>query len=233
MSRPLPVILCGGLGTRLGPLAADLPKPMVQVGGRPFLEHLLLQLRDQGFEEVLLLTGFRGDVIRAHFGTGEPLGLRLGYSQEPTPLGTGGALKWASNQIGTRFLLLYGDLYRPMDYAAFADRQQGNCLGVYPYVEGIHTIACGNVNVDREAGQVTRYLKDCPEAQLAYVDAGFGLFNPSLLDRLPAGACSFEHELYDALARERQLACELVDRTFFDIGNPEDLARTRAAFLSA
>ena len=229
---PLPVILAGGLGTRLGTICSDRPKPMVEVAGRPFLEHLLCQLATQGFRQALLLLGYRGDTIRAHFGNGEELGVELVYSQEPEPLGTGGALRLARHLIPERFLLLYGDLYRNLDYMALAQRHPGACLGVYPYVAGLHTIACGNVDADLNAGRVTRYLKNRPEMLLPYVDAGFGLFHRHHLDALPEGKSSFEETLYGRLAEGGELALELVDRNFYDIGNPEDLAHTRKAFAA-
>ena len=229
MDLPLPVILAGGLGTRLGPLAQGLPKAMVAVAGRPFLEHVLRQLARQGFAEVLLLTGFRSDIIEDHFGDGSGLGLRLAYSREPEPLGTGGAFKLAQARIRRRFLMLYGDLYRPVDYRALAQRHAGNALAVYPYVEGLTTIACPNVLLDGPGARVAVYAKDRPDLALDHVDAGFGLFEPEVLDRLPEGRSSFEAELFPALAAEGRLGAIRVDRKFWDIGNPDDLAAARQA----
>src|SRR6266567_9060405 len=93
------VILAGGLGTRLWPLTEAIPKPMVTVAGVPYLEHQLRLLAEQNLRDVLLLTGYLGEQIEAHFGEGERFGLRLEYSQEPSPLGTGGALRHARDQL--------------------------------------------------------------------------------------------------------------------------------------
>ena len=73
------VILAGGRGTRMRPLTDDLPKPMIEFGGRPFLEHLVELLADQGFERVLMLLGYRPDVIRDHFGDGSRFGIAIDY----------------------------------------------------------------------------------------------------------------------------------------------------------
>lgn len=227
MSLPQAVILAGGLGKRLGALAEGLPKPMVPVEGRPFLARIIAQLKDQGFEDVVLLVGHRAQVIKDHFGDGSAWGIRIRYSQEEAPLGTGGALKAASYLLGDRFLLLYGDLYREFDYAAFSDRHFKDCLAVYPFVEGLSTITSGNVDFHPEAGQVMAYRKNDPSAMLGWVDAGFGIFQTRHLEALPEGVCSFEEWLYPRLAKAGGLAGEAVDRRFFDIGNPEDLARTR------
>jgi D-glycero-D-manno-heptose 1,7-bisphosphate phosphatase len=223
----LPVILAGGLGTRLGALSEGLPKPMVPVGGRPFLEHVVRQLAGLGFPEALLLVGHRAETIQAHFGDGDGFGLGLRYSREPEPLGTGGALKLAAPLIPERFLLLYGDLYRDFDYRAFCARH-GQALAVYPYVPGLTTIACANVGLDAEGRFLRRYVKGEPAAGLAHVDAGFGVFHRDVLDLLPEGRSSFEERVYPALAAAGTLEAERVDRDFLDIGNPDDLAHARA-----
>ena len=228
---PLPVILCGGLGTRLGQLAEGLPKPMVPVAGCPFLEHLVRQLAGQGFPEILLLVGHKAEIIESYFGDGSAFGLRLRYSRETEPLGTGGALKLAASRIDDRFLMLYGDLYRAFDYADFCTRR--TCaLAVYPYVSGLTTIDCANVGLDGEGKRVARYVKGDPGAGLTHVDAGFGVFCRGALRLLPDGNSSFEQQAYPTLAASGKLDAELVDREFFDIGNPTDLAHARAYFGS-
>lgn len=227
MSLPLPVILCGGLGTRLGPLSEGLPKPMLPVAGRPFLEHILRQLAAQGFDEVLLLVGHRAELIQEHFGHGDSLGLKIRYSRELEPLGTGGALGLARPHIARRFLMLYGDLYRPVGYAGLASQCEGNILAVYPYARGLTSIACANVGLDPSGRRVSTYAKDRPDLALTCVDAGFGFFEPEALDLLPKGVSSFEASVYPALAARGELGALVVDRHFFDIGNPDDLAHAR------
>jgi len=223
------VILAGGLGTRLGALAQDLPKPMVDVGGKPFLEHMICMLARQGIRDIVLLTGHRAEVIERHFGDGTAFFAQIRYSREPQPLGTGGALLLARDLLAPQFLLLFGDVLRRIDYAAFCARHGGNCLAVYPYdTAGMTTIACGNVDLGRN-GRVACYRKGDAAAALPYVDAGFGVFTQAAVDLLPAGASSFETEVYDRLARQDRLDAEVLDRNFFDIGNPVDLARARAA----
>lgn len=229
---PLVIVPAGGRGTRLGRETSFLPKPMIRVGGRPFFEHVLDQLSAQGFSDVLLLTGYRSDVLERHFGDGTRWRIRLRYSQERTPLGTGGALRLAAALVSGRFLWMYADLFRAFDYSAFCRRHGGSCLAVYCYVPGLTTIACGNVTLDAEGRRVTMYRKDDPGAHLPYVEAGFGVFDPSVFRLLPEGTSSFEGTVYPALAARGILDGEVVDRNFFDIGNPADLESTRAAFSS-
>ena len=227
MALPLAVILAGGLGTRLGPLAEGLPKPMIPVAGRPFLEHVVLQLAAQGFEEILFLVGYRAEVVEAHFGDGHAYGLSIRYSREPEPQGTGGAFQFARPRIQRPFLMLYGDLFRPIDYAALCANLDGNALAVYPYVEGLTTIACPNIGLSLDESHVECYEKDRPDLPLTHVDAGFGCFQPEVLDLLPKGKSNFEARIYPALAREGRLRALPVTRDFFDIGNPSDLVHAR------
>ena len=112
------VILAGGLGTRLGPLTRPHPKPMVPVKGVPYLEHQLRLLARQGLTDIVLLTGYLGEQIEEYFGDGDRMGLRLRYSRELEPLGTGGALRQARPLLEEAFLVIYGDSYLRIDYAA-------------------------------------------------------------------------------------------------------------------
>jgi NDP-sugar pyrophosphorylase family protein len=217
------VILAGGLGTRLRPITETVPKPMVPVAGKPFLHHQLALLARQGFVEVLLLTGYLGEQIEAHFGRGAELGLSLRYQREERPLGTGGALRDALDQLDDRFIVLYGDSYLPFDNAAFADAfVAGNSLGmisVYRDPSG-GTDVPGNVELG-EGSLVRRYQKG---AGLPLIEAGVLAFRKEVVARLPGGApSSIEAELYPQLIAERQLRGYLTEQRFYDIGTPARL----------
>ena len=217
---PVVAVLCGGFGTRLGELPRDLPKPMISIGGRPYLERVLETFAERNLRRFVLLTGFRHDAIETHFGDGSRFGCDIRYSREQEPLGTGGALREARPLLGDRFLLTYGDVLRRYDYGRFVREHPGNCLAVYPRV------SVGNTDV--KDGMAIRFDKKAPE--LPFIDAGFSVVCTPALDLLPPeGACSFEEIVYATLARRGELACEIVNLDFFDIGTPDELARTRAA----
>ena len=113
------LVLAGGLGTRLRPVVADRPKALVEVGGRPFVTLLLDQLAAAGVRDVILCTGYRGEQVRASLGE-RYASLRLGYSQEPEPLGTAGALRLALPYVRSGVaLVLNGDSYCQADLRAF------------------------------------------------------------------------------------------------------------------
>ena len=208
-------ILAGGLGTRLGALAAGLPKPMIEIGGRPYLERVIESFARCGLREIVLLTGYRSEVIEEHFGDGTRFGVNIRYSRESEPIGTGGAVRAARALLGERFLLTYGDVLRRFDYDRFVREHPEPCLAVYPR----QTV--GNTAID--GGRVVRFDKS---ADLPFIDAGFCVMPYEVIDWLPERG-SFEEIVFPRLAAERRLACEVVDLDFCDIGTPEELERTR------
>jgi len=213
-------VLCGGFGTRLGELAGGLPKPMIDIGGRPYLERVLESFAERGLRNFVLLTGYRSAFIEEHFQDGADFGVDIRYSIETEPLGTGGAIREARDLLGDRFLMTYADVLRRFDYDRFVQQHRDNCLAVYP------RILVGNV--DMEGDRVVRFDKRAPE--LPYIDAGFSVMNASTIDILPpVGPCSFEEIVFSGLAQHGELAGEIVNHDFFDIGTPEELARTRDA----
>lgn len=227
MTLPIVAILAGGLGTRLGDLTRNLPKSMISIGGRPFLERVIESFATRGFRRFALLTGFGSEMIEAHFGDGSHLGVQIVYSRETTLVGTGGAVRDAQSLLGDRFVLTYGDLLRYHDYDAFvASHPRRSCLAIYEYASGLSTIDSGNVSLNEDGTMVAKYAKG---GGLRWVDAGFALIT-NAIDLLPrVGACSFEQTLYPELARRGELEAEVVDRDFHDIGNLRDLDATRTA----
>lgn len=212
-------ILAGGLGTRLGELTRDVPKPMIAIGGRPYLERVVESFAKCGLRDIVMLIGHLGHVIEDHFGDGSRFGVRIDYSRERELLGTGGALREARALLSDRFVMTYGDVLRQYDYDRFVAEHREPCVAVYP------RRSVGNTAI--EDNRVVRFDKRAPE--LPYIDAGFSHMPASVLDLLPpTGACSFEETVFPQLAAARKLTCEIVDLNFCDIGTPEELARTRA-----
>jgi NDP-sugar pyrophosphorylase family protein len=221
------VILAGGLGTRLWPLTREIPKSMVPVAGVPYLEHQLLELARQAITDIVLLTGYLGDQIEAYFGDGRRAGLQIRYSREMQPLGTGGALREARGLLADTFLVLNGDSYLPIDYAAVLHRLEASAalglLVVYADAAG-ETMVPPNTAVDSE-GFVTCYDKHAADGtRLRYVEAGVLAFRKEAIDLVPAaGVVSFEQEVYPQLIARRQLLGFLTTQRFYDMGTPERL----------
>ena len=234
MSAAQVVILAGGLGTRLRPVTAQIPKPMVPVAGIPYLEHQLRLLAEQGFRDTLLLTGYLGEQIEEYFGNGSRLRLQLRYAREPAPLGTGGALREARSLLADDFLLIYGDSYLPIEYSTVVDRLRAtNASGVlvlYHDPSG-ETDVPGNVAIDK--GQhVVRYDKSgAKDPELRYIEAGVLALRKSVLDLVPAtGIVSLEQEVFPRLIERGALVGLPTTQRFYDIGTPERLRAIEALF---
>ena len=219
------VILAGGLGTRLLPLTEMIPKPMVPVAGVPYLEHQLRLLADQDIRDVLLLTGYLGEQIETYFGDGSRMGLRIDYSRENSPLGTGGALREARDKLEHAFLIIYGDSYLPIRYReAFEQLIAADADGLVVVYDNslADTSVKNNIDLD-DKGHVARYEKDSPDP-LSYVEAGVLALRRSVVDLMPAaGAVSLEKEIFPKLIARRQLAAFVTRQRFYDIGTPDRL----------
>ena len=221
------VILAGGLGTRLWPITRDIPKPMVPVAGKPYLEHQISLLGRQSIDDIVLLTGYLGDQIEDHFGDGSRFGLRIRYSRESQPIGTGGALRLARPLLDDDFLVIYGDSYLPMEYRTVVDDLHASgALGVvvaYRDRSG-ETNVPPNIALDND-GWVARYEKGAtPDSELVYIDAGVLALNRSVLDLMPAdGPVSLEQQIFPQLIARRILHGMPVDQRFYDAGTPERL----------
>lgn len=121
------ILLCGGMGTRLRSVVADRPKPMADICGKPFLQYLLEMLRDKGITEVIFALGYMGEMIEEYFQDGSAFGLKIAYSYEEEPLGTGGAIRNALPKIlEEELLVLNADTYFPMDYQGLLRFHQEN-----------------------------------------------------------------------------------------------------------
>jgi len=217
-------ILAGGLGTRLRPLTLTVPKPMVPIHGRPFLEYQIEWVKQFGFHRILLLTGYLGEQIEEHFQDGRRWGVSIAYSRESSPLGTAGALKLAEHQLDERFLLLNGDTYLPIDYGAMARHfEQSDGLGLMTVYDNADKVAMNNVGLTHD-GKVARYAKSGGPG-LTHVVAGAYLFKSAVAERIPAGTkSSLEEDLVATLAPSGELGSYPVSQRFYDIGTFERFA---------
>lgn len=170
MSRPQQAaILCGGLGNRLRPLTDTLPKPLAPVNGRPFLAYLVDQLVEQGITRIVLLTGYRGEMIREYFGDGSGWGAQISYSHGPAEWETGRRIWEAREALDPRFVLLYSDNYVPFSLdkmvAAHAARSSAVTLLLQPKVPG-------NIRLTAD-GDIAMYDPSRGAPGLSHVEIGY------------------------------------------------------------
>jgi NDP-sugar pyrophosphorylase family protein len=217
-------ILAGGLGSRLGALVEDTPKPLIEVAGEPFVLHQLRLLAEHGARAVVLCVGYLGERIENVVGD-ERFGLRISYSYDAPELdGTLGAVRRASRLLPDRFLVLYGDTYLRLDYAAASREWQASGLPAMMTVlrnEGRWDTS----NVLYEGGRVLAYDKASPTAEMRWIDYGLGGLEVSALEVVDPEERDLR-ELYRRLAAEGRLFGYEATERFFEIGTPEGLAET-------
>lgn len=216
------VVLVGGLGTRLGALTKETPKPLLEVGDRPFLHWLLLELRRHGITDILLLAGFRADRLDS-ISEAFP---EVRVIVEPEPLGTGGALRHAAEHLDPRFFFLNGDSFFDINLWDLAlGPEQAVATLALRRVEDVSRYGPATLE-----GDLIRRFAERPETDgPGLINGGVAVLSRTILDHLPAGdgAVSIEREVYPRLAERGLLGGKAYERPFIDIGVPEDFARAQ------
>ena len=223
------VILCGGRGTRLGALTADMPKPLLEVDAAPFLDVLLFELGRHGFRRILLLAGFVAPRI-VEYAAATPLrqrfGLTLDVAIEPRAAGTGGALWQARERLDDAFLMLNGDSWFDINLRDLAARLAGEptAFGALALRRLPDASRYGAVRLAGEA--IVDFAARPTGSGPGIVSGGVYALRRELIDELAAEA-SLEADLFPRLAAAGRLRGRVYDRYFVDIGVPDDLARGR------
>ena len=220
------VIISGGLGTRLKSLASDIPKALVPVAGRPFVEHQLELLRTQGLKEIVICTGHLGDQIENHLQDGAAFGVSIRYSREDAGalLGTGGALVNALPLLAEEFLVTYGDSYLPTPFGAFMDRCHKSGL---PAMMSVYRNAGkwdqSNVRVD--GNRVGFYSKKAVSGSCDFIDYGLSYFRKEVIRRYAQIALPLDLAVvHEALVSANELGAYRVEERFYEVGKPEGVA---------
>src|SRR5690348_12439872 len=218
------LILAGGLGTRLRPLTSTIPKPVVPLVGRPFISYMLEWLRSHGVDDVILSCGHMADGVRGVLGGGESLGIGLRYIEEPEPLGTGGALKFAEDLLDERFFMLNGDVLTDIDLTAeLAQHEQTGALATLALIGVEDPSAYGLVPLHSD-NSVREFIEKpgAEQTETDLINAGAYIIERSVLDDMaPAGTnISIEREVFPTLVG-RGLYGYPADGYWLDIGTPD------------
>ena len=216
------VILIGGLGTRLGERTRLVPKPMLEIGGRPFLDTLIDELaRYDIFEEILLLAGHKAEIVETHYAGASRGRARIVVSRENEPLGTAGALVHASGLLHDRFLLLNGDSlfdFNLLDLIAAAASGRVH-MALRAGVEGDRY---GRVVMD---GDLVRAFVAPGAGATGPVNAGVSVVDKSVVAGIGKLPASLEGDVFPGLAARGELRGTAYRGYFIDIGVPDDFAR--------
>ncbi|OIN33718.1 D-glycero-D-manno-heptose 1-phosphate guanosyltransferase [Campylobacter jejuni] len=210
------IILCGGLGTRLKSVIKDIPKPMAPINDKPFLEFIFEYLKKQGIKEVILAVSYKYEVIKEYF-KDEFLGIKIKYSIEKEPLGTGGAIKEALKFVKNEVYVLNGDTFFDIDLSKLKLEKSKICLALKQMNDFDRY---GTVNVD-EQGFVISFEEKIFKKQ-GLINGGIYLLDKDIFNEFNLEKkFSFEEFLQENYKNLKARA-EIFDDYFVDIGVPED-----------
>jgi NDP-mannose synthase len=224
------VILAGGLGTRLRPYTTVIPKPLVPVGDRPVVEHIVHALARIGAHRIDLCVSHLGELIQLYFSQMViPEGIQLAFHWEDEPLGTAGALRLVPD-LDDMFIAMNGDVLTNLDYRELVEFHRER--------EALLTIAMQTKAVQVELGvikQVGGLVNDYVEKPLLdyHVSMGIYVYERRALDYLPPGPCQFPELVLRLIARNQRVAAYLTDADWFDIGTIEEYERASRAIAVA
>lgn len=225
------VILAGGLGTRLRSVISDRPKVLAKVGDRPFMVYLLEQLSVAGIQKVILCTGYLGAQVQTTFEASSHQ-LDLIYSQEPSPLGTGGALRLALDYIQSdSVLVMNGDSFCEISIGEFwlshADRQTDVTIALTQVSD---TSRYGRVEVD-SAGKILNFAEKGNSTSVGWINAGIYLIKRELISEIPRDqVISLEQEILPNWIEHKSVYSYPTQGKFIDIGTPSSYALAQSFF---
>jgi mannose-1-phosphate guanylyltransferase len=218
------LILAGGEGTRLRPLTSRIPKPVVPLVGRPFIAYMLEWLRGHGVDDAIMSCGFMADGVREVLGDGDAFGMRLRYVEEPEPLGTGGALKFAEKLLAERFFMLNGDVLTDIDLTAQLRQHERTGARATLALVGVEDPSAYGLVRRHPDGAVKQFLeKPSPEQiDTNLINAGAYILEREVLTGMaPAGTrCSIERDVFPTLVDAGLYGYE-ADSYWLDIGTPQ------------
>lgn len=227
------VIMAGGKGTRISSVAADIPKPMIKIDGKPVLEHEIECLREQGFTDLIITVSHLGNIIMDYFGdgskispvTGKPFGVQIEYYFEKEPLGNAGALFRLKDRLTDDFLLLNADAIFDIDFNRFAEyhRKKGGLVTLFTHPNS-HPYDSGLVVADKN-GAVLQWLAkedERPEFYRNRVNAGLHIISPEVLNKaIDTAKVDLDRQLLKPLAGTGRMFVYDSPEYVKDMGTPE------------
>jgi mannose-1-phosphate guanylyltransferase len=212
------VILAGGLGTRLRPFTLLLPKPMLAVGHKPILEHIIDWLRANDIKSIVIATGYLGRTIEAYFGDGKGFGVKIEYARSDRPLGHAGQLKSAQSLLSGTFVCLYGDAILEFDLKrVIAFHMKKDALITMTLMKHETQMKYGVIETGKD-GRISRW-KEKPVV-VGDINVGCYVVEKRFLDYIPAGKVYGMKEAFERAMKDKRPVYALkVKGTFTDIGD--------------
>ncbi len=218
------IILAGGKGTRLPKSAKNIPKLLVKVGNKSILQHQLDLLKEHGFSDIRLSLGYKADQIIKY------LNGKHEYIIEPEPLGTGGAIKFASKDLNEEFMVLNGDILSKMNFSDFLkfhkSISQNNTLAAWHCPEPRNDY--GFLNLENNKILEFQEKPDYPIA--GHINAGFYILSPNIFKNFNKKSFSIEKDIFPKLAEKGDLAAFIYKGYWTDAGTEERLEEAKRRF---
>jgi NDP-sugar pyrophosphorylase family protein len=221
------VILCGGLATRLGSIAKDVPKSMITIKNKPFLEYQIENLKKNSIKDIVLCVGHLSEQIENYFGNGKKFGVNIKYSYDKDkPLGPIGALKNAEILLKDVFFIMYGDSHLNVDFQKIYNYfKNQNKLGLMVVYKNFNKF--DNSNLVVKDNIIVAYGKKEKTQDMIYIDYGTSILRKKTLTLIPKNTFFSTGQFFSNLISKRELlACEVKER-FYHIGNPDALKELR------
>ena len=229
------VIVAGGMGLRLGDLTKDTPKGMIRIGGRPVLEHQIELLKKYGFRDIIILTGYRSDVIERHFKDGGAFGVKIDYSVEEKPLGTAGGVKEIEDRLTGDFVVLYGDVMMNVDLKKVADfhkRKAGACTLVLHSNDHFHDSDLVEIDADKRVAAF--HAKPHAEGKhyRNLVNAGVYILSVKILEHIKKGVkADFGKDVFPGIVGKEKMFGYVSAEYLKDMGTPRRLKEVEEDYL--
>lgn len=219
LKRPRVLILAGGIGSRLRSVVADVPKPLADIQGRPFIEHLISFFGKQDFKDFVILAGYRGKMLRERLGNGRHLDSKIEVLIEPEPLGTGGAVRDALWTIDDKeFLLINGDSIIIANYAKWMESVRKPVSIAMLQVPDVSRYGAIQTN---EHHVITSFAEKTTQERPGWINAGVYYFTREILRSIGPGKISLESDVFPKLVEQGRLSGFPLNGRFIDIGTPD------------
>jgi mannose-1-phosphate guanylyltransferase len=229
--QPKAVILAGGMGTRLQPYTFFVPKPMLPLGDKPLLEHLVLWLKKNGVSEFVLSIGYLGKTIESYFENGKNWGVKIDYARSGSALGISGQLSNARNFVNSTFYLLYGDSVFDFDLRRLLEHHKRSrsvlTMGLMHFSEKLPYGI-----IDREKDGTVKAWREKPEVG-GLINVGCYAVETKIFDYIPKGKMyGFDNVVRDMIRRGEKVSSYMIpSKEFLDIGDEKSYKRVYDMFL--
>lgn len=222
------VILAGGLGTRLRPYTLLVPKPMLPVGPKPILEHIVGWLKGSGITDIIITTGYLGKTIQDYFGTGKDWGVRIRYAASPHPLGIAGQLKSAEGQLRGRFVCVYGDAILEMDLKKVIEfHLRHRPLVTVTLMKYSTTLKYGFMETDGRG--LLKEWREKPTIS-GYINVGCYVMEKAFLNFIPPDQMYGMPEAFEKAMKHNKIYCVRSSGHFTDIGDTKSYREANDLF---